>query len=280
MDNKIVTHSAEVLAAIENGMAQIEVYQADMTGNELRKFIALKHRYSVKNLQATYRTIRFLEDYLTSDDEGKKLAQTLKGTTRQKIASFLNTSDSTIKRVKYIGDNNRFDTLGLIEQGERSLKEVAYEIKLAKMNTKTQENKDRDKPVVPNTNVIKSPVDDDREEDNDIEYEDSGDDDISEEYYIDPEDTGDNTAPATAIPSANFVNGTFNIEGMGKFEISVTDNVPSVTINGKTIRNISYQTISNREASETGGSKSFILSQAGKNGLCIQLTVENISKAA
>ena len=290
-ENNVVTHLADVLAAKENGMVSLEVYQMQMTSSQLRRFIALKHKYHSRNLIASFNTIKFYEDYLANDEEGIKLSDSMTGTTREKIAMLMQTSDSTIKRIKEVG-TLKADKLGLIEQGYTSFKQVTDEIKAERLAARTVERKAamtaaeptpvNEYYVEPNANPIENAepvaqgeyyVADPAGNESDVVP--GG---LADEPYYDGGETNEVLVHPTQPKFEDF-NCMFSSAGLGQFEISVSDNVPTVTINGEELKNISYE-VHVDEKNSNGTAHSFILSQPGKNALCIQLTVENLSKAA
>ncbi len=305
MENNVVTHAPDVLAAIANGVTSMIVYQVNMTSAQMRIFIALKHKYHSRNLIASFNTIKFYEEYLATNPEGIRLSASLeKDTTREKIAMLMQTSDSTIKRIKEVGEN-KFDQLGLIEQGHMSFKEAMGQIKSERMAASTAA-RNAAVEILPSLTSpeptteyysepaisvgIKNPTltyperyYEETEPANEISaleltpaqddlyYEDGG------NLVNDGSVKNEQTSNTPIIPE--FLAGTFTVTGYGTLEISVTDNIPTVTVNGKTIANMSYTPVLNRE-SENGVAQSFILSQPGKNGFNIQLTIENFSQAA
>lgn len=241
LSNNIITHCADVIAAQKNGLTEIEVYRVALNEQQLRMFISLKHTYCKENIIATYKTIKYYEDYLTKDAGGQELAKTIPfDTTREKIAALMQTSDSTIKRVKEIGDNKP-EKLGLINENETSMKHVLNEIKLERManNQKKKEQHNDDMP-----------------ETQDFNYSE---------------------APAKPL---NLICGIFNVEGVGAVELSISDNKPSMKVNGSEIKGLTYQPIINREDNESTGSQTFSISQNKKNGVSIQVTIENFLLAA
>jgi len=279
-ENNVITHWVDVRAAIENCKKAIDCYTVEMNFEQLRRFILLKHKYNVKNLIASFKTAKYYEDYLTNDADGIQLAMSLTGTTREKIALLMHTSDATIKRLKEVGEK-KLDKLGLIEQGYTSFKQVTDEIKAERLAAATAAKKaaNQNKPDSP---PVEEPVNKEYYEENkpasitdlpEPVYTESKD---TEEYYEETEETKD-TENTKDVP-LGFTGGFFTIAGLGKFEMSVTNNVPSVLINGKEIPNMSYTAIADQK--EINTAHSFVLSQPGKNAFCIQLTIENIFKAA
>ena len=292
MENNVITHAPDVLAAIENEVASMNVYQVNMTSAQLRIFIALKHKYHSRNLIASFKTIKFYEEYLATNPEGIRLSASLTGTTREKIAMLMQTSDSTIKRIKLVGEE-ALDKLGLIEQGFTSFKQVADQIKADRLAAETAKRKAAITTLVeptpadeyyiePNTNPgeKKEPtpseeyyVADPTKNDTIVGNPNIG----NEPYYSDGVNNVETIKPTE--PRFEDFNCMFSSEGLGQFEINVSDNVPTVTINGKEIKNMSYEPIVD-SGNANGTTHSFVLSQPGKNPLCIQLTIENLSKAA
>jgi hypothetical protein len=240
LNNNIISHCADVIAAQKNGLTEIEVYRVALNEQQLRIFISLKHTYCKENIIATYKTIKYYEDYLTKNKDGKELAKALPfDTTREKIAALMQTSDSTIKRVKEIGDNKP-EKLGLINENETCMKHVLNEIKLERRAN----------------NQKKKQQNDDLQEIQDFNY---------------------NEAPTKPL---NLISGIFHVEGVGEVELKVSDNKPSMKVNGAEIKGILYMPFINREDSESTGSQTFSVSQNKKNGLSIQVTIENFLLAA
>lgn len=291
-DNNVITHWSDVQAAVANDVADMEVYKVDMTVIHLRRFIAMKHRYHRMDLIASYNTAMFFEKYLTEDAEGIRLAESIGGkTTRENIALLMQTSDSTIARLKDVG-LNAFDKLGLIEQGHASFKEVRAKIKADRMAAETAKRMAaqlieplQQTTVAPNAEYVE-PVE--NLDENVMTalpeeyYEPTLADEVpepiqsTEPYY---ENSEENEIEKKAKPLFEDFNCMFSSEGLGQFEINVTDNVPTVKVNGKELKNMSYEVLVD-EKDSNGTVHSFVLSQPGKNALCFQLTVENVSKAA
>lgn len=282
--NNIITHSAEVFAAIANGVTEIEVYKTDMTEMDFRTFMLLKHTYNIKNLIATYSTINFYLDYFKNDEQGILIAESMKGKTTTKIACLMQTSDSTIKRVKTVGDYD-ISKLGLIEQGYLSFKEVEVEIKKKQlMDNAAKRKAESDQPGsgTENPNLqgeyYESPG------------EELGNDETpvaTEPYYGNEETEIPNvsrvntwTQSVTSQVSQNLLNSYMNFEGFGEIEITMNEQSPVVKHNGEVITDLTYTGIVNREDSGSGGSKSFIIAQKGKLGKSIQITLENFPNAA
>jgi hypothetical protein len=249
MDNNVITHWSDVQAAVANCIAGMEIYRVDMTIIQLRRFIAMKHRYHRMDLIAGYNTVKFFEGYLTGDTDGIALAASMQGTTREKIANLMQTSDSTVKRLMEVG-KHKFEKLGLIEEGYVSFKQVLDEIKAERLAEASDARKADSESVVD-----------------------------GQPYYELDESDDRNETEEPIKPLFDDFNCIFSSGGLGQVEITVSNNVPTVVINGKELKNMSYEVLVDEQ--ETNNTvHSFVLSQPGKNALCFQLTIENFSKAA
>jgi hypothetical protein len=291
MDNKVLTHSAEVEAAVANGVTEMTVYRVDLNDLEIRKLIAVKHKYNMKDLLASFNTITFYEDYLKNKTEGIKLSTILTGDINDKIAALIHTSASTVKRLKQVGEK-KLHMLGLIQESEKSFKEVLLEIKLERMadNQKAEADKAAKKPEadisVPTVNTGGGEADDEEY------YSEPATDQAGMDLYEDDNDSYDDadsspidTPPTAYVETATegnyeFSKGSMTLSGLGDLMIGFTDNIPQLYFNGKLIPNISYEAITNRDSEENGTARSFVFKQPGKKGISIQLTVENLPKAA
>src|SRR5690606_19286941 len=171
MENKVLTHCAEVLAAQANNVTDMDVCIVNMTEMELRLLISLKHKYYEKDLIKSYQNIKFYEDYLNNNAEGIDLAETLKGDINDKIAKLMYTSAPSIKRLKRVGDH-KYEKLGLIQQRELSMKEVLYEIRMEKMalNQETKKAEDKKSKKGPDVSTIQLAKDQKVETDDWEEY--------------------------------------------------------------------------------------------------------------
>jgi len=68
-DNNVLTHSADVLYAQENGDESMEVFVVELSDIQRRRLIAHKNRYNQKNLAASFETSKFFKGYLTETEE-------------------------------------------------------------------------------------------------------------------------------------------------------------------------------------------------------------------
>jgi len=285
-DMHILTHSAFVEAAIANGVEEMKVYQVDLSDLDVRRLIATMHKYHRKDLIASYKTIKYYEDYLKCNKDGIALAASLKGDINDQIAVLMQTSSPTIKRLKRVGDYN-LHMLGLIEQSEKSFKEVLYEIKLKGM----EENTNRRAALAAET-AAEQQTTNTHETAGEVDSENN-----VEEYYQEPschpeeneegETATDQQEPCGSITTStitkaacDFTKGDMSIAGIGELAIGTTGDIPYLTINGKKIDGCVYETIVNRDSEANGVVQSFIFRQPTKDGICIQLTIENFKKAA
>jgi hypothetical protein len=301
MDNNVITHWSDVQAAVANCIAGMEIYRVDMTIIQLRRFIAMKHRYHRMDLIAGYNTVKFFEGYLTGDTDGIALAASMQGTTREKIANLMQTSDSTVKRLMEVG-KHKFEKLGLIEEGYVSFKQVLDEIKAERLAEASDARKalQQVQSIQPRLPEPPSQLGESYYEQPDVEeegnkmpslpetfYEPAQEDENSDSdsggdgqpYYELDESDDRNETEEPIKPLFDDFNCIFSSGGLGQVEITVSNNVPTVVINGKELKNMSYEVLVDEQ--ETNNTvHSFVLSQPGKNALCFQLTIENFSKAA
>lgn len=154
-DKKVLTNWNELLAAQKNKVKLIDVIEVDLTDNQIKFLFYTKQTYSVKNLRVVYNMIYFYRDYFFNTEEGGKLYKELKKEYKLKkprnakylsesnkgytninimVGYLLNTSESTIKRIKKIGDHdiNLLDKVSIEGKGLID----AYR-KVAKFNTYT-----------------------------------------------------------------------------------------------------------------------------------------------
>jgi len=124
-DKEVITHMDDINAALASD-TDISVYEIDIPLDEIPLLINLKYSRSRATLSGEYEKIKYLEEVIKSV-KGKELFKDVPGDTRAKIAAIMGTSDSTVKRIMYIGKNKPTE-FGLIEQSEKSMKQVEYEI--------------------------------------------------------------------------------------------------------------------------------------------------------
>jgi hypothetical protein len=273
LDGQLITHSAEALAAVMNQEKSIEVWEVNMDSISIRKFIFLKHKYYRRKMVASYASVKFWENYFTKNPEGIEFGKTIEGSTRQKVARMMQTSDSTIKRLKFIGENVP-EKLGLIDEGLCSLKEA-------------EECAKKKKWIPQQLTVSSSVTDNAANRVNDRVEELSGNASIEKEQSVPTpvifpieKDSMDaaGTTYSTTTSAFQFLQGTLSVEGLGEFEMSTTGSVPVLKVNGVEIPNSSYHSRERDDVSKFSDVNTFGFKQPGKDGFAIQIFVHNISK--
>jgi ParB-like chromosome segregation protein Spo0J len=308
-DNNVLTHSADVLYAQENGVDSIEVYVVELSDIQRRRLIAHKNRYNQKHLSASYETSIFFKNYLNDTEEGKLFAESLPGkSTRSKVAGLLNTSDSTIKRLWFVGDSLP-EEFGLINENNSSLKEAEEKIKLMKWKKEVAEAKKQDE--------VKKAAQDEKgkstEESEAKEENPNPDDDTNEEikppvstpsltqqlpistritpkedadketnedqvfFGVDSVDEPQEECQDPTATSYSFSKSYIEIEGMGRFAVNVTNDTAELTVNGKTINGVQYIPIANQNPLKFANVNSFVFQEPKHKGLNIQIIVSNFS---
>jgi hypothetical protein len=280
MDGAILTHSAEVFAAMQNGLEELEVYEVDLTPMMLLLLILLKHKYGIKNLIASYKIASFFRDLLNEDKLDEEFLKGIDGDINKKIAVLMHTSDSTIKRLLRVGDN-AFEKLGLIQEGETSFKQVLEELKFKELTQKpdTQQKANVDSEV--GSSDQNAGIEYYQEE---LEVTIPRVDDTNEEkeYYekgIQMELANNASFSSTNTGGTKFNSGEISIDGIGTLKMDMSSSFPFVSINGRAINNVEYLFYPNQNT-EGKPSDSFVLKQKGKDGLSIQITISNYPKAA
>ncbi len=293
--NNVITNSAEVLAAQKNGLKTIEVFECDLNGEDLRRFISFTHKYHRKNLVATYKAIKFYENYLGTA-EGIELAKSIGGnSTREKIAKLLQTSDSTVKRVKQVGEK-RPHSLPLIQNRDMSFEEVIYDIKKERLAKKVNEEENsstynEDDLTEQDYVAVEQDIKDD--------FTDSTTNDESDDFKEEDFESTESPKPTSkkqtkVIPLSGseasnekpqilkLLKAALEIEGLGKIDIQNVDGRPAIFFNGQNLQDVEYEMIDNPSMYRDSNTTSFVLSQS--NGFSINLTIENyanqIKKAA
>lgn len=127
-NNEVLTHVSDLLAARQLNVSTMEVMICDLDESELPMFAILKHLTEMKNYPAIYDAIGYYTDYFKTDPEGINWSKRIKGDMDDKLAFIFGCSPSQVKRIRTIG-NTRPAELGLIQQGEKSFREVLKEIK-------------------------------------------------------------------------------------------------------------------------------------------------------
>lgn len=272
LDNNVLSHYVDVQAAVANGKSKIEVLQVALSEMDVLKFILTEHKYHLRNAIASYETADYWRNYLDKDPDGIKLAKTMKGKTADKIAELMHTSDSSIKRLLRVGDNAP-EKLGLIANGETSLKEVIDELNAEKHKGTLVAN-DAD----PADNVEEKEQNTAQEEVKQVATS-----------YTPPTQTPAlqfDKPTTTSKPKGNFDEPT-STDGLMEFttgirfgntaiSVDVVEGKPKLFVNGKELRNVSYDVVVNREDEQSGSTTSFIFEEAKSGGVAIQITIENL----
>ena len=313
-DYNVLTHSVEVRYAQENNEQSMEVYVVELNDIQRKRLIAHKNRYNQKNLTASFETSIFFKSYLNDTEEGKAFAASLPGkSTREKVAGLLNTSDSTIKRLWYVGDNMP-EEFGLISENNSSLKEAEEKIKIMKwkkeqeelkkqplidpckngtgnidpakemvkdkietvVNEKNKNNSDYN-PSQPMSPVPTSNTNIPSIKETSINSEDQDNEDESDE----DEDKTEHLSlvePVTTTGMINFTQSTIEIEGMGHFSMNVTDNNAQVVVNGKALEGVKYLPVTDLNPLKYANVKSFVFQENKHKGLNIQIIITNFPR--
>lgn len=165
-----------------------------------------------------------------------------------------------------------------LQEGEKSFKEAIDEIKAEKLKQNTEASKaslsTSNSTVTP---VAAQVVDQSNNLPQVDEEEDLIKDDQPEENVTSNEDNDTQSVTAT---NYNFSQGTFSIDGIGQFNVTVSNNKANLEINGKQLKNVVYEPIDDVLGAEENCSRSFIFRQNKKDGISIQLTIENFSNKA
>jgi len=303
--NNVLTHSADVIAAQEQGTISMEVYVVELDDIQKRRLIAHKHYYNKQNLTASYETSIFFKSYMTENPEGMLFASTLPGkTTRQKVAGLLNTGDSTIKRLWFVGDNLP-EEFGLINENNSSLKQAEEKIKLMKWKKEQAEILKTPMPAVTdctpsapdNTGVANQlPADDEN-----VSFEPNsnpqpkptspqinsntkaitnGKDDEDGDSENDPNELSQVECTNSTSSSYSFSKSSIEIAGMGQFSVNVTENVAEVVVNGKAIEGITYLPLVDLNPLKFGNVNSFVFQENRHKGLNIQIIISNFPRKA
>ncbi len=258
--NEILSNSADALAAINNNEDNIEVCEIDMSEMQIRFLILQKHSYHRKNLFASYNTAKFLRQYLASDPEGIRLANSIKGDINVKIGHLMHTSDSSIKRLLRVGDLDS-GKFGLIEEGHTSFKEVLDGFKLERMKK--------------SAGLKEMP----REESQEATKRDILDIPLTENDTLIVAVTNLKTPPNT-IPLGKSEPGICRIKGYPSFSFDITDNNIDFMVDGKKIKKVKMDRFVVRDSKENGYAETFIISDDKHNGFCLTMTFQNLKNAA
>lgn len=253
-----ITHYADIMAARVNGINQLEVYEVDMDEQELTLFILSKHTYTIKKVKRSFQIAAFYRDYLTTNTEGIKLAKTIKGNINKKIAFLMDTSESTVKRLLYIGQSKEADKhFNMVEEGNKSLQETRGIVN-EERNTKKPIDSSQGNPSI-------------KIEDNQTPAEDNVNKVVEEETKV---------IPLTPDKPIHFQDNclkvndsiiSYGFDAKGK---------PFIDKDGKRLEDVHVSEIVHRDSVSNGMVKSIILTQRAVNGVSIQITVEYFGKAA
>ena len=257
-DGNAITHYADIMAARANGNKQLDVYVVDMDEKELALFILSKHTYSIKKAKRSFQIAVFYRDYLTSNSEGIKLAKTIKGNINKKIAFLMDTSESTVKRLLYIGQSKKAEEhFNMIEEGNKSLQETRGIVNEERNTKKTKESSkgnpsieidDKQNPAEGNVDKV-----------------------VEEETKV---------IPLTPDKQIHFQDNCLKVnDRIISYGFDATGE-PFIEIDGERLEDIEVSEIVHRDSVSNGMVKSIILTQKVVNGVSIQITVENFGKAA
>lgn len=243
----VITHLADVLAAIKNGETHMDVYEIDMDDVDLKLFIFLKHKYHKDKQMKSYEAAKFFRNYLEKDSEGKKLAKTLTGDINKKVGQLMQTSDSTIKRLLKVGDLKP-QYLGMIDNNNLSFHDAEAKIKTEKLTEKHKKkkleaNNEKDEPI--------------RQQE-----EEKGSSDIKK------------PSTTTIEVPINYFHVDDEVVSYG-----MEQGEPFIEIGGKKLKNVIHETHMD-SSSEHGVRVSHIFQEKKSNGKSIQIVFENFSKAA
>ncbi len=259
-DGNAITHYADIMAAKANGNKQMEVYEVDMDEKELTLFILSKHTYTIKKAKRSFQIAVFYRDYLTSNSEGIKLSKTIKGNINKKIAFLMDTSESTVKRLLYIGQSKKAEEhFNMIEEGNKSLQEtrgIVNEEINSTLNSKKGGN---------NT---------EQEENDTNDFEPNNQSDGSNTF----ED--DEIFPFAPDKPIQIESSSFKVNGNNVSYGCDKEGKPFIEVDGKRLNDIHTSEIVHRDSRKNGKVKSIILTQRAANGVSIQITFENFGKAA
>lgn len=255
-----ITHYADIMAAKANGIKQMEVYEVDMNEKELTLFILSKHTYTIKKAKRSFQIAAFYRDYLTTNSEGIKLAKTIKGNINKKIAFLMDTSESTVKRLLYIGQSKKAEEhFNMIEEGNKSLQETRGGVN-EEINSTSNSKKDG----------------------NNTEQEDNDTNDFEPDNQSDGSNTfeDDEIIPLAPDKPIQIESSSFKVNGNNVSYGCDEEGKPFIEVDGKRLNDIHTSEIVHRDSKKNGKVKSIILTQRAANGVSIQITFENFGKAA
>lgn len=255
-----ITHYADIMAARANGNKQLDVYEVDMDEKELTLFILSKHTYTIKKAKRSFQIAAFYRDYLTKTSEGIKLAKTIKGNINKKIAFLMDTSESTVKRLLYIGQSKKAEEhFNMIEEGNKSLQETRGVVN-EEINSTSNSKKDG----------------------NNTEQEDNDTNDFEPDNQSDGSNTfeDDEIIPLALDKPIQIESSSFKVNGNNVSYGCDEEGKPFIKVDGKRLNDIHTSEIVHRDSRKNGKVKSIILTQRAANGVSIQITFENFGKAA
>lgn len=253
-----ITHYADIMAAKANGVKQLDVYEVDMDEQELTLFILSKHTYTIKKVKRSFQIVTFYRDYLTKNAEGIKLAKTIKGNINKKIAFLMDTSESTVKRLLYIGQSKKADEhFNMIEEGNKSLQETRGIVN-EERNTKKNKESSKGSPSL-------------KIDDNQNPPEGNVNKVVEKETKV---------IPLTPDKPIHFQDNCLKVNDRIISYGFDAEGKPFIEIDGERLEDIQVSEIVHRDSGSNGMVKSIILTQKAVNGVSIQITVENFDKAA
>lgn len=245
-NGNVITHYADIMAARANGVKQLEVYEVDMDEQELTLFLLSKHTYNIKKVKRSFEIAAFYRDYLTTNTEGIKLGKTIKGNINDKVAYLMATSESTVKRLLYVGRSKEAELhFNMVEEGTYSLHEARSKVN-AELNTPLGTPGSPDPIIKPAT------------------------------------ENGKKAKAVSLIPDTpiKFADNCMMVDGKSVSYGFDKDGSAFIEVDGKRLNDIHTSEIIHRDSPSNGRVKSIILTQKAVNGISIQITVENFGKAA
>lgn len=265
-DGNAITHYADIMAARANGNKQLDVYVVDMDEKELTLFILSKHTYSIKKAKRSFQIAVFYRDYLTSNSEGIKLAKTIKGNINKKIAFLMDTSESTVKRLLYIGQSKKADEhFNMIEEGNMSLQETRGVVNEERNSNPTKPNieeQNKDASMNGDNNIVTLDNSEDKTDDDSAEVRNS------KLVQLVPDN------PIVFQDNCIKVDNESISYGLDE------NNEPYIEKDGIRLKNVFMTEVIHRNSPLNGKVKSIIFTQRAVDGVSIQITVENFGKAA
>lgn len=276
-NGNVITHYADIMGARANGVKQLEVYEVDMDEQELTLFILSKHTYNIKKVKRSFQIAVFYRDYLKTNTEGIKLAKTIKGNINKKIAHLMDTSESTVRRLLYVGQSQKAEQhFNMVEEGEFSLHYVRGLV-----------NEERNTNPTPSDEGDYGEKDSGNHDSNDNENNDNTDEHYKPEEGDEESDTG--TKGTKKIPKLirlapdkpiQFQDNCMKVNDSSISYGFDEHGSPFIEVDGERLEDIHLSEIIHRDSQTNGRVKSIILTQKAVNGVSIQITIENFGKAA